>query len=402
MKKKLLLFVVLLFGLTAVHAQGNGTLTVANIQNAVPGYRGSLDLVVTSDNLYAAYQFDIKLPVGLTYDGYADGPLINGHTNVTVSDQGNNTRRFTGYANPTANFTAKTGTMLTIYFTVSSTATGTLPGGLLSGIHFSDGVTVDYAMANHPFSVTIGSAVTLTEDETSAPDAISGVDVTIERALKGGVWNTLVLPFPMTADQIATTFGAGTQVAAYEGDEAVLEGSSIVAVKMNFSTVTSIAAHTPYIIKVPSAMDEFTVSGVSITTAGGELKTTKGQIVNIPPYIINQYMPSDMIGTYATNTVIPAGKLYLIDNEFCFSQGSTKLKAFHAYFDVSNTATLYTAATPAPAISLVINGTTGISSATLNNQVGMTNEKYYTVQGVQVAQPRRGLYIVNGRKVIIK
>lgn len=149
-------------------------------------------------------------------------------------------------------------------------------------------------------------------------------------------------------------------------------------------------------------MDEFTVSGVSITTTGGELKTAKGQIVNIPPYIINQYMPSDMIGTYATNTVIPAGKLYLIDNEFCFSQGSTKLKAFHAYFDVSKTATLYTAATPAPAISLVINGTTGISSATLNNQVGMTNEKYYTVQGVQVAQPKKGLYIVNGKKVIVK
>lgn len=69
--------------------------------------------MLTSDNLYAGYQFDIKLPTGLTYDGYADGPLINGHI-ATVSDQSNNTRRFTGAANEPTYFTAKTGTLLTI------------------------------------------------------------------------------------------------------------------------------------------------------------------------------------------------------------------------------------------------------------------------------------------------
>ena len=395
MKRKLLLFVVMLACLTSAFAADNGTLTVANIQNAVPGYRGSLDIVLTSDNLYAGYQFDIKLPTGLTYDGYADGPLIDGHI-ATVSDQGSNTRRFTGAANPTANFTAKTGTLLTIYFTVSSTATGTLPDGLLSGIHFSDDVAVDYAMDNFPFSVTIGSTVTLSEDETAAPSAISGVNVTVERTLKADVWNTICLPSAMNSTQITSAFGSDVQIAElqsvtydkeYNEDE---EENVVVGIKLNFSSVTEMAAHHPYIIKVSSPMTEFSVNSVDITTG-------------TPSYNVgtnNNY--KNFVGTYTTETVVPDGDLYLMDNNFKYSSGSSKLKAFRAYFNFRDKLYGYdTPSAPAPAITLDIDGnTTGISALELD--ADKTADSYYTVQGLQVAQPAKGLYIVNGRKVIIK
>jgi hypothetical protein len=46
--------------------------------------------------------------------------------------------------------------------------------------------------------------------------------------------------------------------------------------------------------------------------------------------------------------------------------------------------------------------TTGIS-ASLNDKEQMTNDKVvYDLQGRKVAQPARGLYIVGGKKVIIK
>ena len=396
MKKKLLLFVVMLTGLTSVWAQDNGTLTVANIRNAVPGYRGSLDIVLTSDNLYAGYQFDIKLPTGLTYDGYADGPLIDGHI-ATVSDQGNNTRRFTGAANEPTYFTAKTGTLLTIYFIVDDNASGTLPGGLLSDIHFSNFTgSTDYALSETPFSVTIGSTVTLSEDETAAPSAKSGVDVVIERSLKAGVWNTICLPFAMNSTQITSAFGSDAQIAdftgvdvegAYDADLGYYVTSGI---KVNFTSVTEMEAHHPYIIKVSSPKSEFSVSSVTITT--GEPTINRGNATNY----------KKIVGTYSTETTIPDGGLYLMDNKFKYSQGTSKLKAFRAYFDFFNKLEGYKTAS-APAITLDVDGiSTGISSATLDDKAGMTNEKYYTVQGLQVSQPKRGLYIVNGKKMIVK
>ena len=46
-------------------------------------------------------------------------------------------------------------------------------------------------------------------------------------------------------------------------------------------------------------------------------------------------------------------------------------------------------------------GTTGIS--TLNVERGTLNDNsYYMLDGRRVAQPTKGLYIVNGKKVIIK
>ena len=80
MKRKLLLFALLLAGLTNVRA-ANGSLSIANIRNVVPGYSGSFDIVLTgSDNTYCAYQFNLALPEGLTYTGYTNGALLTNHT----------------------------------------------------------------------------------------------------------------------------------------------------------------------------------------------------------------------------------------------------------------------------------------------------------------------------------
>ena len=54
----------------------------------------------------------------------------------------------------------------------------------------------------------------------------------------------------------------------------------------------------------------------------------------------------------------------------------------------------------APALDIVFGGTTGIES--VKGAEFITNGEFYNLAGQRVAQPTKGLYIVNGKKVIIK
>ncbi len=55
----------------------------------------------------------------------------------------------------------------------------------------------------------------------------------------------------------------------------------------------------------------------------------------------------------------------------------------------------------ARALKVVFDDAQGIST-TLNDNGQMTNDIVYDLQGRRVAQPTKGLYIVNGRKTVIK
>ena len=58
-----------------------------------------------------------------------------------------------------------------------------------------------------------------------------------------------------------------------------------------------------------------------------------------------------------------------------------------------------TSTSGANGITFVEDGTTAIQSVTTATT---TDDAWYTLQGVRVAQPTRGLYIHNGKKVVVK
>ena len=60
----------------------------------------------------------------------------------------------------------------------------------------------------------------------------------------------------------------------------------------------------------------------------------------------------------------------------------------------------YLQTTIAAGARLEIDGMTGITGVNLNEN--QNENRYYDLQGRYVAQPTKGLYIVNGRKVVIK
>jgi len=390
MKKKIVLLLTLLASITYAHA--DGFVSIENVRNAVPGYTGSFDIVLSTSNTetFQAYQLDVQLPEGFSFSGtatnfsdcYKQGALLTTHA-TTVSDQGNNTRRFSGNANPNASFTSTSGTLLTIYFTVDANASGDLTANL-KNISFANTSNASVSSDDATGNITVGSVVTLSEDDTTAPIAISNVDVTVERTLKAGVWNTIVLPFDVPAAQIATVFGEGTKIGVFTGYD---YNTTTKEVKVNFEDKNQIVAHTPYIIKVPGELSQITVSNADITNPTNDLTVNKS--VSDPTFGIE--ITKKMIGTYVPVT-LDDNCLFLSENNFVFSKGKSKIKGFHAYFN------LMQAKQTLARMRISFDETTGI----ILNKAGDEDDKIFNLSGQRVAEPGRGLYIKNGKTIINK
>ena len=80
------------------------------------------------------------------------------------------------------------------------------------------------------------------------------------------------------------------------------------------------------------------------------------------------------------------GKLYTVDDQYM----TERKRLLREYFP-------YRTKNVLASINNFVR-TTGISTAGSE----MADHRYYNLQGQQVTQPRRGIYIVNGKKVIIK
>lgn len=382
MKTKLLFLVGMLAIFTSARA-ADGALSITNITNLIPGQTGTLDIVLSgSDHTYRDFQFDITLPTGLTFVNSAPtaGALLNGHV-IDYSDQGSNTRRFTGVTSATKTMTAQNGTLMTISFNVASTVSGTLGTGNISNIRMSDASATSYTLSDVsaiPFVLTIALS------EEASPVAQNGVYVTMTRTFTADKWNTICLPFPMTAAQVTSAFGTGVQIGDFNGY--TIDGNTI---NVSFTSVTSMLANHPYIIKVTSDVTSFSITDATVDispiTTPINNKGTDATDANIMA----------MTGVYA-ETTLAANLLYLKDNKFKYSTGSAKLKPYHAYFQFRD----FSPSAAARALTISVDDhATGIQSVVVP---WSDNEAVYDLQGRRVEVPANGVYIQNGSKAVIK
>ena len=119
-----------------------------------------------------------------------------------------------------------------------------------------------------------------------------------------------------------------------------------------------------------------------------------------PASVNNNKLVGATTRTDITNKL--AGSAYMLYNnggtpEFRKMAVNTKLDAYKCYLNTEGTS-----ADPGARLNIVFDDseTTGINAAAMN-KVAQDNA-YYTLSGQRVAQPTKGLYIVNGKKVIIK
>lgn len=105
-----------------------------------------------------------------------------------------------------------------------------------------------------------------------------------------------------------------------------------------------------------------------------------------------------LIGTFSDIAAPTGANYYVLSNNKLYNvDSSVTVGANKAYVDIS-------AITPSSArgvVDLDFNEPTGIETVA-NNQELNANSKFFNLAGQRVAQPTKGLYIVNGKKVLVK
>jgi len=246
------------------------------------------------------------------------------------------------------------------------------------------------------FKEIIEMGAELDESLTTAPETMADVDVVVKRTIKADEWSTICLPFAMTEEQVKEAFGSDVQLADFTGVETTKDGDgNVTHIRVNFSDATAIEANHPYIIKVSEAVSEFMVEGVDISPVAEPSVERDEQTVKIGKNTYTSY--NRFIGTYAAETTVPEMTLFLSGNQFWYSTGATKMKGYRAYFDFYDV--LSEVELSSARISMAFDETiTGVEG--LKNSRMERLNTYYNLAGQRVAQPSKGLYIVDGKKVV--
>ncbi len=204
-------------------------------------------------------------------------------------------------------------------------------------------------------------------------------DIKLTKTVYKG-WNTVVLPFSVDAATVTTQFGAGKLYKFTDAD----------AGQLNFEEVTTgMVAHTPYLFNSEADADakdkELTFAGV-ITANGNPI--TQGTDYNF----VGTYVP------YAKNAAenpITDQDYVLGETAFKKAAGKNALKAFRCYIKANE------ATSTAKSLNICINGET-TSIDTINGEPVNASEGIYDLSGRAVKNPTKGMYIINGKKYLVK
>lgn len=235
--------------------------------------------------------------------------------------------------------------------------------------------------------VPVAKGYTLDENSVNTIEAYENANVTLNRKLVGDVWNTLSVPFSLSAEQAKEAFGDEVQLRELE---------SVQDNTLNFKTVNSITAGVPCLIKLTKAFakDTYTFTGVQTIAAKAD-DLAEGEVKGTISFI-GIYSPTD-VTKWAS-----ADKEYAVflgaGNQFFKAQAGTEMKGFRAFFLVPNNV-------PNSAVKVVIDGTaTGIEDLVIDGV--KANGRVYNLNGQYVSNSLNGLqpgiYIQNGKKIVVK
>lgn len=244
--------------------------------------------------------------------------------------------------------------------------------GIMKGGDFAEDVRI------MPSTLTLKDAA----DNSSVLDTYFGqkVDATLGgRTLKGGKWNTISLPFALTAEQIAASPLAGATIR--ELDSYSNDGTTVT---VKFADVTAMAAGTPYIIMPTSDVVEPTFKDVTISNS--PLSVSKGDAT-----FASRFAPI----TLATSP----SNLFLQNNNLYYPVAETTVNAFRAYFSLAHPVPTGGGAKVIIDFGDDADGATAINA--LETEV-IADKVVYDLQGRRVENPTKGMYIVNGKKVLVK
>ena len=376
---------LMLFAVTAVATAQ--TITVADVE-ALPGETVKATLEITAPaSTYTGVQLAIEFPTtgfsnvvkgtGTSFGNIQIGAMNDGKVKIAAAKDA-----------PFENETIE------VEFDVDGSLDLKEYGVTITDIQF-EATGVEDNIADVLFNVIVTDRITLDEEATVAPIARSNVNVRVKRTIHANEWSTICLPFTMTKAQADAAFGVdGYVLKQYASYTADIDKNTFIpnAITMNFtdytlSFLTKMNSGTPYLIKTTKEIEYFDVDGVTISTATIDVNGNETQYS----------LPGKFKGTLA-KTKVPDKGLFISGNKFYYSNGKTNIKAFRAWFELE--AVLNESLNPGARISFNFeDDTTGITEVHGSNKGA---EGTYDLQGRKIEEPVKGLYIVNGRKVVKK
>ena len=363
-----------------------------------------LEVSLSNDCEFTAFQFNLILPNGISVvevvksDRLPEQMDVRHSVKSTSSIGSNNQFLAIQYTNPQC-VSGNSGILLKVVISASdaipvdSKFTGIISDIVLNAV---DNTRVEVENSTFDIDVTAPADpwVTLDENSTTLPEASDGeTEIKVKRTLKANQWNTICFPFAMTAAQVYEAFGEDVQVAEFIEYESTddLTSINVIFEELYKFDRYGLMANIPYIIKPTSNISEFMVT--SVLEPDEESAFTE--------YAVGRGSNKEVYGTYRgtlkAGGKVPANCLFLNGGDFWYSTGQSNIKAFRGYFDfVDGLASLENAASNA---KMVFRGeTTDIKDVTVET----ANDDMYDLQGHRIVNPDKGVYIKNGKKVVIK
>jgi hypothetical protein len=243
---------------------------------------------------------------------------------------------------------------------------------------------------------------------------------------KDGDWNTICLPFDMDADQVTAQLGPDALKeldvegyynvttgnpwpgnTGYDGYRQTGFDATSGKLYLYFKDATSIEAGKPYIIKWTKPNDYVAYTGHN-ADACSDLVNPKFTDVKVWSYnpatkaVTSADSEVSFKGTYAPISYAAENKSILLvgGSNLYWPQSGAKLNAFRACFNLSDGVN---------ASEFVVNfgedeNTTGVNEVKEVN--GVNDNTWFTLDGRKIANGQKptakGIYINNGRKVVVK
>ena len=225
------------------------------------------------------------------------------------------------------------------------------------------------------YALSLPTDLVLFSTDTEAPEEQYAATVTTDRILLQGL-NTIVLPFETTKEELGAAY-----VLQYTGTTISADNT----VTLNFAEVVTLEANVPYAVMVDEdASESLSFTNKEVTPSDNLTVTDDG----------NEF---DFVGTYTDiakgNDIVHKGDLVAGAEQFIKAKGGNRIAAYRAYMKKMNTSESN--------IAFNFNGEviTGIEAVELLDRM---SGEYYNLNGQRVGTPQRGIYIKDGKKIIVK
>ena len=253
------------------------------------------------------------------------------------------------------------------------------------------------------FNVKIVDRISFDEtaEELLSFTAGTKANVRMTRTIKANQWSTIVLPFTLTKAKAEAAFGSDVQLAEFSGftvdygeDEENVTPLNIV---VNFSTYTmtakkSMTGGKPFLIKTSSEITSFEADDVTMAGSVTDVQKT------------DEYDTAGKFTGSFVKTKVPADGLFISDNKFWYSTGATNIKAFRGWFELGAVLDKETDFGAKVFFSIDDEPTSvdGVSVVPPHCGDIYTIEGQYVGRDIPTERLKKGIYIVHGKKVVVK